>query len=98
MPSNNYLLAEANYHQLLEDRPNIAVLPWGATEAHNYHMPHGSDTLEAESFARRSGELASTTGRESDRFARDSIRQQSTTARPSCHHQFHNLNGNCHPQ
>jgi creatinine amidohydrolase len=42
---------EANYRQLLDDRPNVAVLPWGATEAHNYHMPHGTDVYEAQLLA-----------------------------------------------
>lgn len=28
-----------------------AVLPWGATEAHNYHLPYSTDTVEAESMA-----------------------------------------------
>jgi creatinine amidohydrolase len=27
--------------------PNVAVLPWGSTEAHGYHLPHGTDTIEA---------------------------------------------------
>src|SRR4051794_2938010 len=27
-----YVLEEANYRQLLDARPNVAVLPWGATE------------------------------------------------------------------
>lgn len=59
MAPRQYLLSEANYGQLLDHPPNVAVLPWGATEAHNYHLPHGTDTLQAESFARRGGELAS---------------------------------------
>ena len=42
-----YVLHEANYRQLLDYRPNLAVLPWGATEAHNYHLPHGTDVVEA---------------------------------------------------
>ena len=41
------ILHEANYRQLLELKPNLAVLPWGATEAHNYHLPHGTDVMEA---------------------------------------------------
>jgi creatinine amidohydrolase len=50
--SNNFsarphILEEANYAQLQELKPNVAVLPWGATEAHNYHMPHGTDNIEA---------------------------------------------------
>ena len=42
-----YVLHEANYRQLLELKPNLAVLPWGAIEAHNYHLPHGTDVIEA---------------------------------------------------
>jgi creatinine amidohydrolase len=41
------VLHEASYRQLLDLRPNVAVLPWGATEAHNYHLPHGTDVIEA---------------------------------------------------
>ena len=49
---------EANYRQLREYRPNLAVLPWGATEAHNYHLPHGTDVIEAVTIAERAAELA----------------------------------------
>ena len=27
------------------------MLPWGATEAHNYHLPYGTDVIETESLA-----------------------------------------------
>jgi len=53
-----HLLHEANYRQLLDWRPNVAVLPWGATEAHNYHLPHGTDVIEAVAVAERAAELA----------------------------------------
>lgn len=46
-----HVLHESNYRQLLADRPNVAVLPWGATEAHGYHLPHGTDCIEAEHLA-----------------------------------------------
>src|SRR5437870_11549146 len=49
-----FILEEANYRQLLDDRPNIGILPWGATEAHNYHLPHGTDVIEASHLAERS--------------------------------------------
>ena len=62
MPSRPFLLHEANYQQLKEHRPNVAVLPWGATEAHNFHLPHGTDLIEATSIAERSAELADATG------------------------------------
>ena len=54
----SHILYEANYRQLLDDPPNVAVLPWGATEAHNYHLPHGTDVIEATAFAERAADLA----------------------------------------
>src|SRR5215213_7794921 len=53
-----YILEEANYRQLLDDPPNVAVLPWGATEAHNYHLPHGTDVIEAVTLAEHAAGLA----------------------------------------
>ena len=46
-----FVLHEANYRQLRQHRPNVAILPWGATEAHNYHLPHGTDVVEATTLA-----------------------------------------------
>jgi len=57
-----YILSEANYRQLLDRRPNVAVLPWGATEAHNYHLPHGTDNYEAVSVAEEAARLAEESG------------------------------------
>ena len=53
-----YILMEANYQQLKQYAPNVAVLPWGATEAHNYHLPHGTDVIEATTLAERAAQLA----------------------------------------
>jgi len=47
MAARPYVLHEATYRQVLDFKPNLAVLPWGATEAHNYHLPHGTDIIEA---------------------------------------------------
>ncbi len=58
MPARPYLVLEANHRQLTDARPNVAVLPWGATEAHNYHLPYGTDVIEATCFAERAAELA----------------------------------------
>ena len=58
MPPRPFVLSEANYKQLKDYRPNVAVLPWGATEAHNYHMPHGTDNILVEAVAGRAVELA----------------------------------------
>ena len=53
-----YILHEANYRQTQALAPNVAVLPWGATEAHNYHLPHGTDVIEATTLAERSAAIA----------------------------------------
>src|SRR3954471_12988916 len=53
-----YVLWEANFKQLQNYKPNVAILPWGATEAHNYHLPHGTDVIEATTVAARSAEIA----------------------------------------
>jgi creatinine amidohydrolase len=58
MPPRPYLLLEANHRQLTESPPQVAVLPWGATEAHNRHLPYGTDVIEATSLAERAAELA----------------------------------------
>src|SRR4051794_22702609 len=62
MPSRRFVLHEANYQQLREHRPNVAVFPWGATEAHNYHLPHGTDVVEATELAERAAALADARG------------------------------------
>jgi len=58
MPPRPFLLNEANHRQLTDAPPRLAVLPWGATEAHNYHLPYGTDVIEATSLAHRGAELA----------------------------------------
>lgn len=58
MPPRPFILHEANYRQLKAYEPNVAVLPWGATEAHNYHLPHGTDVIEANVLAERAATLA----------------------------------------
>ncbi len=62
MPSRPFILFEANYRQLLDYRPNVAVLPWGATEAHNYHLPHGTDVIEATTLAESAAAAAHAAG------------------------------------
>lgn len=62
MPPRPYALMEANYRQLLDNPPNVAVLPWGATEAHNYHLPHGTDVYEAQLLAEHAAGAAAKQG------------------------------------
>jgi creatinine amidohydrolase len=40
----------------------VAILPWGATEAHNYHLPYGTDVIETEALAARAGAAAADRG------------------------------------
>ncbi|WP_425396159.1 creatininase family protein [Aeoliella sp.] len=62
MPIRSHLLLETNYRQLRENPPNVAVLPWGATEAHNYHLPYGTDVIEAARIAEHAAALANNQG------------------------------------
>jgi creatinine amidohydrolase len=41
-----WILAETNYAYTKNNRFDVAVLPIGATEPHNLHLPYGMDTFE----------------------------------------------------
>jgi creatinine amidohydrolase len=43
-----YILAETNWKTVKEEHYQLVVLPWGATEAHNYHLSYSTDNAEAE--------------------------------------------------
>ncbi len=45
--ANHWNLAKANYGQIKSEEYEVAVLPFGATEPHNLHLPYSTDTLEA---------------------------------------------------
>ena len=53
-----YILAETNWDALKEMRFDLAVLPWGATEAHNYHLPYSADIIESDFVAAEAARLA----------------------------------------
>ena len=45
---HDHPLAE-QHHAFTRSRPwDVAVLPFGATEPHNLHLPYGTDTFEGE--------------------------------------------------
>jgi creatinine amidohydrolase len=47
-------LAELNYGRIKGEPPfSVAVLPLGATEPHNLHLPYGTDTFQVEVIASR---------------------------------------------
>ncbi len=53
-----YILAETNWKHLKEATFDLAILPWGATEAHNYHLPYATDIIEADHIAAESARIA----------------------------------------
>ncbi len=53
-----YILAETNWKHIKDASIEVAVLPWGATEAHNYHLPYGTDVFEANHIAAASAQIA----------------------------------------
>lgn len=53
-----FILAETNWKEIQQHQFDIAVLPWGATEAHNYHLPYGTDNYQVDYLALASAEIA----------------------------------------
>jgi creatinine amidohydrolase len=52
-------LADLTYGQIKGEAPfEVAVLPLGATEPHNLHLPYGTDTFQVEVIASRAGAWA----------------------------------------
>jgi creatinine amidohydrolase len=58
MEPRPYILQETNWLTVKETDYQIAVLPWGATEAHNYHLPYGTDNIQNEFIAAEAAKLA----------------------------------------
>lgn len=46
-----WVLAETSWGTVRETSYDVAVLPWGATEAHNYHLPYATDNIECDGVA-----------------------------------------------
>ncbi len=53
-----YVLAENTWKTVKETNYELAVLPWGACEAHNYHLPYGTDIIEAEQVGAEAARIA----------------------------------------
>lgn len=53
-----YLLAETNWQEVQKTNFEVAVLPWGATEAHNYHLPYATDNLQNDAIVEPAARLA----------------------------------------
>lgn len=58
MSDRPYILAETTWKTVQETKYDVAVLPWGATEAHNLHLPYCTDNFETEHIAAEAARLA----------------------------------------
>ena len=48
MTPRPYILAEITWKTVREANYEVVVLPWGATEAHNYHLPYATDNIQSD--------------------------------------------------
>ena len=53
-----WILSETNYGFVKDCQYDVAVLPTGATEPHNFHLPYGTDTFQADAIGSRVCEAA----------------------------------------
>ncbi|HKB40599.1 MAG TPA: creatininase family protein [Gemmataceae bacterium] len=53
-----WVLAEQNHAGVRSQRWEVAVLPFGATEPHNLHMPYGTDNYQVDLVGQRACEWA----------------------------------------
>lgn len=58
MKPRPFILTETRWQMVRNTPYELAVLPWGATEAHNYHLPYGTDCLQCDFVAARAAEKA----------------------------------------
>jgi creatinine amidohydrolase len=58
MSNRPYILAESTWKTVAATAYEVAVLPWGATEAHNYHLPYATDTIQCDVLAAEGARLA----------------------------------------
>lgn len=58
MTARPYILAESTWKTVDATPYEVAVLPWGATEAHNYHLPYATDNIQCDALAAESARRA----------------------------------------
>jgi creatinine amidohydrolase len=58
MNTRDYILSETNWKTVKSSNYEVAILPWGATEAHNYHLPYATDIIESDYIAIESARIA----------------------------------------
>jgi len=58
MKKRPYILIENTWKQVRKTKYQVAVLPWGATEAHGLHLPYGTDNIQCDYIAAESAKFA----------------------------------------
>ena len=58
MTMRPFILSETTWKTVDPTRYELVILPWGATEAHNYHLPYATDTILTERIAAAAAERA----------------------------------------
>ena len=58
MEKRPYILAETPLKEVQDMDYQVAILPWGATEPHNFHLPYATDNYETEAIAATSASMA----------------------------------------
>jgi len=58
MGGRPYVLTEVALSDTQRTRYEVAVLPWGATEPHNFHLPFGTDSIQAARVAHEAARLS----------------------------------------
>jgi len=53
-----FILAETNWKTIKDQEIELAVLPWGATEAHNLHLPFSTDNIMVDRIAADAAQIA----------------------------------------
>jgi creatinine amidohydrolase len=58
MTGRPYVLSEATWNNVSKTDYEVAILPWGATEPHNFHLPFATDNYESAAIAERAAKIA----------------------------------------
>jgi creatinine amidohydrolase len=58
MSGRPYILAETTWKTVDATPYDVAVLPWGATEAHNLHLPYATDNIQCDLLAAEAARIA----------------------------------------
>lgn len=53
-----YILGESNWKEIKSQKVELVILPWGAAEAHNYHLPYSTDNIQVDAIAAESAKKA----------------------------------------